>query len=291
MKLSSIELELAIGYLATVELFSGYDTVKIQQIEANDDKHRIYTASYKLQHYEFTEENVELSYEMIEDRRISIELFMACLEVIYFHGENFNEFKLLLETAKNIVFGKSLQANYERRSSFKERQYENILNRQSIRHNVTVAPTRIWQLQEIQFDDSGRWVSNWFSNMIVDRFEYNGRLLKSVENAYQASKCYYGHEAEMIAELEPHQAKHKIKLLKHQEDFKYLKLLIMYKFLRAKFRKRQWRELLDATGDDEIVEFNNWNDSFWGADYKTGNGSNFLGLMLMKIRSDCRFTV
>jgi predicted NAD-dependent protein-ADP-ribosyltransferase YbiA (DUF1768 family) len=40
------------------------------------------------------------------------------------------------------------------------------------------------------------------------------------------------------------------------------------------------------TGQDEIVEWNNWGDVWWGKDLETGKGRNELGKLLMKIRSE-----
>ena len=43
-------------------------------------------------------------------------------------------------------------------------------------------------------------------------------------------------------------------------------------------------EKLLATGDDELVEFNTWNDKYWGV--CRGEGENKLGKVLMRIRQE-----
>jgi predicted NAD-dependent protein-ADP-ribosyltransferase YbiA (DUF1768 family) len=42
--------------------------------------------------------------------------------------------------------------------------------------------------------------------------------------------------------------------------------------------------MLKATGDEELVEGNWWNDTFWGV--CNGVGENNLGKLLMKIRAE-----
>jgi predicted NAD-dependent protein-ADP-ribosyltransferase YbiA (DUF1768 family) len=57
----------------------------------------------------------------------------------------------------------------------------------------------------------------------------------------------------------------------------------MWEILQAKFAQNPdlLAQLL-ATGDQEIVEGNTWNDKFWGK--HNGEGMNHLGIMLMTIR-------
>lgn len=53
-------------------------------------------------------------------------------------------------------------------------------------------------------------------------------------------------------------------------------------------RGTSWAEKLLATGDEEIVEFVNWRDTFWGWDINLKTGENHLGKILMKIREGLR---
>jgi predicted NAD-dependent protein-ADP-ribosyltransferase YbiA (DUF1768 family) len=63
----------------------------------------------------------------------------------------------------------------------------------------------------------------------------------------------------------------------------------MYEGLKLKFAPdTQWYTKLMSTGDEEIVEWNNWNDKYWGKDIRTKQGENHLGLLLMKLRSELR---
>ena len=60
----------------------------------------------------------------------------------------------------------------------------------------------------------------------------------------------------------------------------------MEEALRAKFNIPEFKEKLLATGEMHLEEGNNWNDTFWGVDLKTGKGENHLGKLLMKIRKE-----
>ena len=62
----------------------------------------------------------------------------------------------------------------------------------------------------------------------------------------------------------------------------------MSSLLISKFCKLKYRNLLLKTGDEEIVEWNYWHDTFWGKDIETGKGENNLGKILMLIRSELK---
>ena len=52
--------------------------------------------------------------------------------------------------------------------------------------------------------------------------------------------------------------------------------------LRQKFAHPDLLAMLLATGDMELVEDNDWDDTYWGV--CNGLGQNHLGKLLMKIR-------
>lgn len=54
--------------------------------------------------------------------------------------------------------------------------------------------------------------------------------------------------------------------------------------LKAKFASREMQDKLLATSDIELVEYNTWNDKFWGV--CKGEGLNTLGNMLMRLRTE-----
>lgn len=63
-----------------------------------------------------------------------------------------------------------------------------------------------------------------------------------------------------------------------------VKLGIMEELVGLKFRSHpELAERLLATGDNTLVEFNTWNDTYWGV--CRGSGKNHLGLILMRVRA------
>ena len=56
--------------------------------------------------------------------------------------------------------------------------------------------------------------------------------------------------------------------------------------IREKFKHTDLKELLLSTGDQELVEGNTWNDTYWGI--CRGEGQNNLGKILMKVRMELR---
>lgn len=112
----------------------------------------------------------------------------------------------------------------------------------------------------------------------------------TVEHAYQASKSIDAGERELIRLCSmPGLAKRMAKNLRHLRPDLLdvnVKLRIMEDLVRQKFKIKELRRQLLATGDKELEETNNWGDHFWGTSH--GDGTNHLGHILMKIRSELR---
>lgn len=75
-----------------------------------------------------------------------------------------------------------------------------------------------------------------------------------------------------------------------QTYWERLKLDVMRKLLERKFRREPWRTKL-ATFEGELVEWNDWHDTFWGkciCPTHGGRGLNVLGQMLTQIRGNIR---
>jgi len=60
----------------------------------------------------------------------------------------------------------------------------------------------------------------------------------------------------------------------------------MRELLKKKFENPQFRKLLLDTYPHELIEGNNWGDTYWGK--CNGHGKNMLGTLLMQIRSELR---
>lgn len=68
-------------------------------------------------------------------------------------------------------------------------------------------------------------------------------------------------------------------------DWNESKVEVMRRVVRAKFvQNAELRERLLATGEAELVE-DSGKDSFWGTG-RTGNGTNWLGRVLMEVRAE-----
>ena len=135
------------------------------------------------------------------------------------------------------------------------------------------------------FADETRWLSNMMTVDVV----YDGYSFKSVEQAYQYAKCETDEWRAVCQDpnLNPYQIKRKSKDIVIRDDWDKVKLLVMEGLLIQKFNQEPYQELLLATGNQNIQEGNNWNDTFWGVDLKsTPNiGENHLGRLIMNIRT------
>lgn len=141
-----------------------------------------------------------------------------------------------------------------------------------------------------------KWHKNWFSNMLPfdQPLIEDGISYRTPEHYYQAHKLNDLTKRKEIAQMGPFEAK---KALQDKEtycwrpDWTYqLKLSVMETALRWKFGKgTSWYTKLMETGQEKIVEWNNWNDLWWGKDLETKKGRNELGKLLMKIRSEFQF--
>lgn len=124
----------------------------------------------------------------------------------------------------------------------------------------------------------------FLSNFYPCTVNYNGITYSTSEAAYQAQKTLDNNERIRISKLDAKHAKEEGRKLKKRDDWKEVKVDLMYEICRAKFTQNPdlTKRLLD-TGNKELVEGNDWNDTFWGV--CNGEGSNNLGKTLMRIRN------
>ena len=139
--------------------------------------------------------------------------------------------------------------------------------------------------QETDMIDSFKGENRFLSNFWPAEVELDGMLFPTVEHAYVAAKTL---DPEKRAEIRlvntPGQVKRLGRTLDLRADWDEVKLGIMEGLVRQKFQHPELAALLLATGDQELVEGNTWDDTFWGVCFDVG--CNHLGLILMKVRDE-----
>ena len=132
----------------------------------------------------------------------------------------------------------------------------------------------------------------FLSNFHPSHITFEGIAYPTVEHAFQAAKSNDPETRQKIADKDtPGKAKRAggRRGIVHDFDFdawEAKKVETMEHICRLKFADPSFRALLESTGDQELQEGNNWNDTFWGISLKTGKGRNNLGKILMKIRDE-----
>ncbi len=147
----------------------------------------------------------------------------------------------------------------------------------------------------------------WLSNFQVSPIPAFGLLIPTVEHAYQASKAESEIDRVSILEVEtPGAAKRLGRKIPVRDDWDQIKPLVMLTLLRRKYTRPDMMEKLLATGDQILIEGNDWGDTFWGCvrekmgsiknmppdhriyTYKGWVGLNMLGRLTMEVRRDVK---
>ena len=129
----------------------------------------------------------------------------------------------------------------------------------------------------------------FLSNFYPCAVTIDGITYSSSEAAFQAQKVTDEKVKHQFIGVTPKQAKYFGKRVPLRDDWENVKLGIMYNVVKCKFLQNSYlRDMLLDTGERNLVEMNNWNDTFWGVSSKTGKGENHLGKILMKIREELK---
>ena len=136
----------------------------------------------------------------------------------------------------------------------------------------------------------------WLSNFWPVEIEWLGLKWPSLEHAYVATKCESFADVLFILfdekgkkrKMTAGQVKRFGRKIKIRGDWEGMRVETMRQLLELKFQDPELREMLIATGDQQIVEGNRWHDSFWGTCKcrKCEPGKNTLGKLLMQLRSE-----
>jgi ribA/ribD-fused uncharacterized protein len=131
--------------------------------------------------------------------------------------------------------------------------------------------------------DSFRGDYRWLSNFHPVQIPWRGTTFRSVEHAYQASKCRKPSDVHLFLTCTAGEAKKRGRTVPCVDGWEEKKLGIMLDLLRIKFAAgTELSERLLKTGSEQLIEGNYWNDYFWGV--CRGKGENHLGNLLMKVR-------
>jgi len=115
-----------------------------------------------------------------------------------------------------------------------------------------------------------------------------GVTYPSSEHAYQALKTSDAEAREDIRNAKtPGDAKRLGKQVPKLEWWNEIKVAVMTRVVLAKFTQNPMlKEALMNTGTAWLEEGNHWGDEFWGKDILTKSGDNWLGRILMIVRSE-----
>lgn len=126
----------------------------------------------------------------------------------------------------------------------------------------------------------------FLSNFTTARVTLDGYAYPSVENAFQAAKVADPSDRRPFLFCSAADAKKLGRRAELRPDWEEVKVDVMLGLLRQKFAEPTLRAQLLATGDSVLVEGNWWGDTFWGV--CRGEGQNYLGKLLMKVREELR---
>jgi ribA/ribD-fused uncharacterized protein len=132
--------------------------------------------------------------------------------------------------------------------------------------------------------DEYAWLSTFAA---VDLLGKDGRTYQSAEAAYQAAKTSDAPDRDLIANARSAGlAKALGKRVRLRANWMDVRVDVMRRILEQKHSTEPFRELLLATGDEELVHLAPW-DTYWGMK-RSRVGQNVLGELLMNIRAELR---
>lgn len=135
----------------------------------------------------------------------------------------------------------------------------------------------------LTFQREYHFLSNFHESSIL----FGGESYPSSEHAFAAQKCANVADRVKIRDATtPGGAKLLGRQLPLRADWESVKIDVMRDILRVKFADPVLKAALLATGERHLEEGNTWGDRFWGT--VNGVGENWLGKLLMEVRSELR---
>lgn len=134
-----------------------------------------------------------------------------------------------------------------------------------------------------KFVGKNRFLSNDYMADVI----YNGILYCCNTSAFESQRSTDSIIRMEFADLSPYSAKVRGRCIETREDWNTVKEQIMMEICVQKFLQnpKLMKQLFD-TGDAELINSNNYKDTYWGT--YNGKGSNTLGKILMQIREDLK---
>jgi len=134
-----------------------------------------------------------------------------------------------------------------------------------------------------EFKGKYYFLSNFYNAPVM----YEELLYLNNEAAFQSAKVLDIEKRKQFCTKDPSTAKRKGRNVTLRHDWEKIKDKVMEDCVRDKFTRNEvLKKRLIETGDEELVEGNLWNDTYWGV--CRGRGRNMLGKILMKVREELR---
>jgi hypothetical protein len=126
--------------------------------------------------------------------------------------------------------------------------------------------------------------NSYLSNFYLRGVTIKGKKFKCSEHAYQCAKADNKKDFDLIFEAPtPAKARRAGRKIKYRSDWNHVRIDIMREVVLAKFQQNDDLAIrLVDTGGQELIEGNEWGDTFWGI--CKGKGENWLGKILMEVR-------
>lgn len=129
----------------------------------------------------------------------------------------------------------------------------------------------------------------FLSNMYICNISYNNIIFNSSEKLYQYLKIS-SDDKDLINLILSEDNPYKIKSIMKQYNLKnkFDKDFLINNMYIAVFNKfdqnEEIKNKLLLINDEDLIEYNYWNDTFWGININTNKGNNNLGKILQKVK-------
>lgn len=138
----------------------------------------------------------------------------------------------------------------------------------------------------VQFRGELAFCSNFYPHPI----RFDGKLYRDVESAFQAAKTSNEDWRMRIRSASsPSEAKKIGNQCPIRENWKEIRVFVMFTLLLQKFKNPIMRRMLKNVDDSDLIELNHWHDNYWGVCtciecYEKKDAHNMLGRLLQIVK-------